>query len=190
MIRRLFPAARRYIENNSYGAEWKKEWLRERRVAHEDILRLYLEHYAGDHFKAFLHAEKAQLFMDNRELFDYYLRSLDAPEITDVITALETYEDQYKSESVEPASIVLLNLLHTLPDNRINMFDYDVRLKVTRVVYRLIRSLNAPDAIESAVKSILPEVVTLSAEYELIGMVGHTEGQGHELISEETAKKT
>ncbi len=160
MICRLFPAARRHIENNSYGAEWKKEWLRERRAAHEDILQLYLEHYAGDHLKAFLHAEKAQLFMDNRELFDHYLRSLDVSEITDVITALEVYEDQYKSESVEPASIVLLNLLHTLPDNRVNMFDYDVRLKVTRVVYRLIRSLKAPDVIESVVKSILPEVVT------------------------------
>lgn len=189
MICRLFPAARRHIENNSYGAEWKKEWLQERRVAHEDILRLYLEHYAGDHFKAFLHAEKAHLFMDNRELFDYYLRSLDASEVTDVITALEAYEDQYKSESIEPASIVLLNLLHTLPDNRVNIFDYDVRLKVTRVVYRLIRSLKVPDVIESAVKSILPEVVTLSAKYELIGMVGYTEGQGHELISEEASKQ-
>lgn len=189
MIRRLFPAARRHIENNSYGAEWKNEWLRERRVAHEDILQLYLEHYAGDHFKAFLHAEKAHLFMNNRQLFDDYLRSLDATQITDVITALEAYEDQYKSESVEAASIVLLNLLHTLPDNRVNMFDYDVRLKVTRVVYRLIRSLKAPDVIESTVKSILPEVVTLSAKYELIGMVGHTEGQGHKLISEEAAKQ-
>ncbi len=189
MICRLFPAARRHIENNSYGAEWKKEWLQERRVAHEDILRLYLEHYAGDHFKAFLHAEKAQLFMDNREIFDHYLRSLDVSEITDVITALEVYEDQYKSESVKPASIVLLNLLHTLPDNRANMFDYDVSTKVRRVVYRLIRSLKDPNLIESAVKSILPEITTLSAKFDLISMVGHIEGQGHKLISVEAAKQ-
>lgn len=189
IIRRLFPAARRHIENNIYGAEWKKKWLQERRVAHEDILQLYLERYAGDHLKAFLHAEKAQLFMDNRKLFDHYLRSLDVSEITDVITALEVYEDQYKSGSVEPASIVLLNLLHTLPDNRVNMFDYDANKKVRRVVYRLIRSLKDPNLIESAVKSILPEVVTLSAKYELIGMVGHTGRQGNELISEEVAKQ-
>lgn len=189
MICRLFPAARRHIENYCYGAEWKKEWLRERRVAHEDILQLYLEHFAGDHFKAFLHAEKAQLLMDNRELFDHYLRSLDDSERTDVITALEVYEDQYKSESVEPASIVLLNLLLTLPDNRTNMFDYDVSTKVRRVVYRLIRSLKNPNAIESSVKSILPEVTTLSAKFDLISMVGHIAGQGHKLISEETAKQ-
>lgn len=189
IIRRLFPAARRHIENNSYGAEWKKVWLRERRVAHEDILRLYLEHHVGDHFKAFLHAERAQLLMDNRELFDFYLRSLDSSEITDVITALETYEDQYKSESVEPASVVLLNLLYILPDNRVNMFDYDVHIKVERVVYRLISSLKEPDLIESVVKSILPEITTLSAKFDLISMVGHKEGRGHKLISVEAAKQ-
>lgn len=127
--------------------------------------------------------------MDNRELFDYYLRSLDSSEITDVITALEAYEDQYKSESVEPASIVLLNLSHTLPDNRVNMFDYDVRIKVERVVYRLIRSLKEPDLIESVVKSILPEITTLSAKFGLISMVGHIDGQGHKLISVEAAKQ-
>ncbi|MGE5631861.1 MAG: P-loop NTPase fold protein [Caulobacteraceae bacterium] len=189
MICRLFPAARRHIENYHYGAEWKKEWLRERRVAHEDILNFYLERIAGDHFKAFMHAEKAQLFMDNRELFDDYLHSLDASEITDVITALEIYEDQYNDKHVEPASIVLLNIMYELPNNRSSMFDYDVRLKVMRVVYRLIRSLKVPDIIESAVKSILPEVKTLSAKYELISIVGHKKGKGQELISEEAAKQ-
>ena len=187
MICRLFPAAQRHLENCSYGAEWKSGWLRERRVAHEDILHLYLEHFVGEHFKAFLNAEKAQLYMNNRKLFDNYLHSLNASEIVDTITALEAYEDQYKSEIVEPASIVLLNLLHTLPENRVNMFDYDTNTKVRRVVYRLIRSLKDPNAIESAIKSILPEITTLSAKYYLISIVGHKEGQGHKLISAEAA---
>lgn len=189
MIRRLFPAARRHIENTSHGAEWRNGWLRERRVAHEDILHLYFEHFTGDHLKAFLCAEEAHQYMNNRELLDYYLRSLDDSEITSVISALEVYEDQYKNDCVEPTSIVLLNLLYTLPDNRVNMYDYGVRLKIMRVVYRLIRSLKTPDLIEITVKSILPEVTTLSAKYDLIGMVGHIEGVGHKLISEEASKK-
>ena len=189
MIRRLFPAALRHIGNTSYGAEWRNGWLRERRVAHEDILHLYFEHFAGDHFKAFLYAEEAQQYMNNRELFDHYLRSLDASEITSVISALEVYEDQYKNDYVEPTSIVLLNLLYTLPDNCVSMLDFDVRIKVERVVYRLIRSLKDPKVIERTVKSILPEVTTLSAKYDLIGMVGHIEGIGHKLISEEAAKQ-
>ena len=41
MINHLFPAGGCYIGSASYGNSWKKEWLKERRVAHEDILRLY-----------------------------------------------------------------------------------------------------------------------------------------------------
>lgn len=189
MIRRLFPAGRRHIENNSYGAEWKNRWLREHRIAHEDILLLYFEHFTGDNFKAFLYAEKAQQYMNDRELFDSYLRSLDASEITNAISALEVYEDQYKNHCVEPTTIVLLNLACTLPDNRESMFDYDVRIKVERVVYRLIRSLKDPNVIESTVKSILPEITILSVKFDLIGMVGYLEGVGHKLIAEEAAKQ-
>ena len=38
VLRRLFPASIRHFENNSYGSDWLSEWLRDRRVAHSDIL--------------------------------------------------------------------------------------------------------------------------------------------------------
>jgi len=189
MICRLFPAARRHIDNYIYGEDQKKEWLRKRRVAHEDILNFYLERVTGDQFKAFLHAEKAMLFLDNRVLLDNYLRSLDANEIIDVISSLEIYEDQFTDKHVEPASIVLLNIMYELPNNYKSLFDLGVRHKVRRVVYRLIRSLRNPDPIERAVKSILPEVKTLSAKYELISLVGHKENIGHKLISQEASRQ-
>jgi predicted KAP-like P-loop ATPase len=59
MIERLFPAAQRHISNMHYGADWKGRWLRERRVAHEDILRFYLERVAGEGLKSFTDAEQA-----------------------------------------------------------------------------------------------------------------------------------
>lgn len=189
MIRRLFPAACRHIENNSYGAEWKNTWLRERRVAHEDILHLYFEHFSGEHFTAFTHAEKAYQYMNNRELFDCYLRSLSATDTANVIAALEVYEDRYQNDCVEPACIVLLNLLYTLPDNRKSMMDFGENIKITRVVYRLLRALKNPDEIENKVESILPEVTTLSARLDLIGIVGHIEGVGHKLISKVAAER-
>ena len=189
VITRLFPAARRHIENMHYGHEWKSEWLRNRRVAHEDILHLYLEHFVGEPLKAFLNAEKAWLFMNDCDLLNAYLRSLDISETTSVIASFEFYEEQYRPEHVEPASIVLLNLLPELPDNRKGMFDYDARTKVMRVVYRLIRSLKDPGLIETAVTSILPKINTLSAKNELIGIIGYAEGRGHKLVAEEAAKQ-
>jgi hypothetical protein len=69
------------------------------------------------------------------------------------------------------------------------MLELDTRLVVTRVTYRLLRSLKDPAAIEAATRQILPELKALSAKLELIGDVGYREGVGHELVSEKTAEE-
>lgn len=78
LIERLFPAAQRHIGGSNYGYEWKKEWLQNRRVAHENVLRLYLEYLVGEELKVFFNAEQAWVYMDNRDLLEGYLHSLDS----------------------------------------------------------------------------------------------------------------
>jgi hypothetical protein len=63
------------------------------------------------------------------------------------------------------------------------MFELDTRLVVTRVTYRLLRSLDNPAAVEAAARQILPELKSLSAKLELITHVGYREGAGHKLVS-------
>lgn len=189
MIERLFPAAVRHIGGSNYGTDWKSRWLRERRVAHEDILRLYLERVAGEGLQAFKDAEQAWLRMSDRFALDEYLRSLDVGRLRDVIATLEIYEDQFGQEHVVPGTIVLLNLLPELPERKGGMFELGTRLVVSRVTYRLVRSLKDPAAVESAVRVILPEVRSLSAKLELIRDIGYREGSGHKLVSEEAAKE-
>lgn len=97
-----------------------------------------------------------------------------------------------KSESpdqVVPATIVLLNLIPDLPERPRGMFDLDVRLVVTRVVYRMLRSLEDPGLVEAAVRRILPELHSLSLKLELIGSVGYREGVGHKLVTESVASE-
>jgi len=187
MIERLFPAALRHIKNNHYGAEWKNRWLQDRRVAHEDILRLYLERVAGDGLQAFADAEQAWICMTNRDAFNKRLRSLDPARLQDVIASLEIYEEQFSAAHVVPGVIVLLNLLPELPARPSGMFGFGGKLSVTRVAYRLLRSLKDPITIELAVRQILPEVESLSAKLDLIGQVGHREGWGHKLVTETAA---
>ena len=78
LIERVFPAGKRHIGGSHFGSDWKSRWLLERRVAHEDLLRLYLEQVVGEGLKAFTDAEQAWLLMADRGTFDSYLRSLDA----------------------------------------------------------------------------------------------------------------
>ena len=118
MIIRLFPAGQRHIVNNHYSADWKGRWLRERRVAHENILRLYLERVVGEGLRAFTDAEQAWTYMSDGQALDGYLRSLDAERLQDVIASLEAYEDQFAPQHVVPATIVLLNLLPGIPKRK------------------------------------------------------------------------
>jgi hypothetical protein len=187
MIERLFPAGQKHVGGSHYGGDWKGRWLRERRVAHEDVLRLYLERVAGEGLQAFTAAEQAWARMANRDALEAYLRSLDANRLQDIISSLEAYEEQFAPEHVVPGTIVLLNLLPGLPDRQRGLFGLDPRLVVGRVTYRLLRSLSNPAAVEAAVRQILPEVKSLSAKLELITDVGYREGAGHRLVSQEAA---
>lgn len=184
LVERVFPAARRHIGGSHYGSDWKGRWLRERRVAHEDILRLYLERVAGEGFQAFADAEEAWNRMADSGAFDGYLRSLDPERLQDIISSLETYEEEFRHEHVVPGSVVLLNLLPELPDRARGMFSFGKSMVVGRVVYRLIRSLKSPDAIEGAVREILPRIASLSSKLALIDTVGYRENVGHKLVSE------
>lgn len=188
LVRRLFPGGEHHVGGSHYGSDWKNRWLRERRVAHEDVLRLYLERVVGERLQAFSDAENAWARMTDKDALECYLHSLPGERVQDVISALEVYEDQFASEHVVPTTVVLLNLLPFLPERQRGMFDLGTRLVVGRVVYRLMRTLKEPQAVEAAVLEILPQVTSLSSKLELITDVGYREHAGHKLVSETAAK--
>jgi hypothetical protein len=187
VIGRVFPAARRHIENNHYGGEWKRRWLKDRRLAHEEMLRLYLERVAGPGLQAFSDGERAWTRMADQVKFEEYLRSLDRARLRDVIASLETYEPDFRPEHVVPGTTVLLNLLPDLPVGQSGMFELRPEMVVGRVFYRLLRSLQNPDSVADAVRQILPQVKTLSSKLELIDTVGYRENVGQKLVSEAAA---
>jgi ABC-type uncharacterized transport system ATPase subunit len=189
MIDRLFPFAQRHTGGTHYGGNSQKAFLKQRRVAHEAILRLYLEHVAGEELSNFYDAEKAWALMTDREALDGFLRSLDADRQEDVIRALETYEDDYRREQVVPTSIVLENLLEDLPKRPRGFLTMDTHMSVGRVVYRLLRSLEDELAVEKASGEILEELKSLSAKLELLTKIGYRENAGHKLVSEAAAAR-
>ncbi len=187
MIARLFPAGVHRVGGSHFGASWQSRWLRDRRMAHEDVLRLYLERVAGKGLQAFNDAQKAWSLFDDQEKLDRYLRSLPVERLQDVIAALENYEDEFKPQHVVPATTVLLNILPDLPERETGIFEFSTSLVITRVTYRLMKRLGDPAQVEAAAREILPRLKTLSAKLELISDLGYRENQGHKLISEAAA---
>ena len=183
LIERLFPAGLRYIGGSNYGPDWLGNWLTARRVAHAEILGLYLERVAGEGLWAFTDAERAFTIIDDEDALDTFLRSIDLSRLEDVIAALENYEGRYPIRGVPSATIVLLNLLPILPERPRGMLGADARIVVSRVVLRLLRQLPSPDEVERVVRDILPKLSTLSSRFHLILLAGHQENAGHKLIS-------
>ncbi len=188
LVRQLFPAGERHLGGSNFGPEWKKQWLRERRVAHEDVLRLYLERIVGEGLQAFSYAETAWAKMADQTALANYLHSLPIEVLQDVVSSLEAYEEHFAPEHVVPATVVLLNLQSRILERQRGFFDVHPRTTVRRVVYRLLSSLKGHQAVEMAVRDILPQVKSLSSKIDLIAHVGYRNGVGHKLVSEAMAK--
>jgi KAP family P-loop domain len=189
LIERLFMAAQRHISGMNYGGEWLRRWLRERRVAHADIFRLYLERVVGEGLLAFNQAEIAWAKMVDPDAFVAHLSALGRDQVVDTIASLEAYEDEVTPERVLPGVVSLLNMLPTLPETERGMFSLGTQMAVGRVVYRLIRSQNSETFVESVVRGALPLLQTAFAKLTLVQMVGHREGIGHRLVPENIAKE-
>lgn len=187
MIRLLFPAGERHASGSFYDG-WRDVWLRERRIAHEDILRLYLERFETEKLRTFMEmeAEQAWKYISDRAAFNKYLRSLDQTKLQHVIANLGVFEELFAPEHVVPGTIVLLNLL-PLPEQQRGMFDWSSNVTVIRVVYRLLKSLNNPTSIEEAVRQILPKLRSLSSKLRLINIVWYHKDASYRLVSEQMA---
>lgn len=189
LITRLFPAAQRHVGGSNYGDDWKAAWLRERRVAHPDVLRLYLERVEGSSLLALNRADTAWRLMPDQQKFEEFMSSVEPQFLEDTIASLQAYESEFDRPRVVPGVVVLLNLLPRIPERELGMFDFGKRITVTRVTLRLLRSLDGPVEVEEATESILPQLHSLSAKFELVRDVGNREGEGHGLVEPDSAAR-
>ena len=187
MISTLFPAAGAYLGGPTYGADWYRSWLRERRVARLEHLQYFLERVAGETLDDFALAETAWRKMSDAQAFDSYLRGLDVHRLTGVITALEAFEDEFELRHAFSGVTVLLNCLPDLPPRKRQFLELDTEGIVSRVVYRLMKSITDPQMTAETVSNALPNIRLLSGKQRLIEIVGHRESVGHGLVPKDLA---
>ncbi len=124
MIGRIFPHASRYL-HNSYGSGESLAYLiRNRRVAHSDLLAFYFERVAGRSLRSFWSAERVLVLMSSPEEAAAYLQGIEPSEWIDVIHSLEAFEGEYPVEAVVPGSVVLLNLINQMPKREREVFNF------------------------------------------------------------------
>ena len=183
LIQRLFPMATRYVDGGRFDAERRNDWIPNRRVAHVDVLRLYLEQTFDKRMLSQIEAELAFQHLTDLEAFQNILESLASDLRIEVIAALERFEDNFAPEHVVPAVTALLNFVSKIPWQRTGSLEPDPARVVARVVYRLLRCLNDPNAVETNVRSILPQLNSLTAKMRLITQLEYDKNVRHQLAS-------
>jgi hypothetical protein len=91
---------------------------------------------------------------------------------------------------VVPASRVLMNLVADIPDRERGIFDLmRPDLVVTRVVLRIFRRIEQASEAEkeATAQSIFDGIESLSSKLLFTNLIGHREGVGHGLVSEQFA---
>ncbi|PPF20876.1 P-loop NTPase fold protein [Rathayibacter sp. AY1A7] len=173
LVARVFPAGLQYTANNYHGSGSERIWRRNHLLAHRENLNHYFDRVASDGALAFRQAERAFEAMSSEAKFAEILDSIKPADLEGVISALETYEDEYDQEAVVPASTVLLNRISYIPDRpRKGMFDMmRPDLVVGRVIVRLLRTLTDVATRKAAVEEILEGVETWSSQLDLIESV-------------------
>lgn len=157
------------------------------RVAHENILRLYLEQTAPN-LLVFHNAQRALKAMGNKAAFEEFWHQQDPEKWWETLLNLEELEDEFLPEQVIPGATVMLNLLPSMPVLQQHPY-HDNRLAVIRVVLRLFRKLEDATAIENSMRKVLIKTHSLSSKMALIEQASYESKVQNKFISEVAVKE-
>lgn len=188
LIHRVFPAARRYVENHHYGGDFERVWRTKRQLAHIDFLNHYLDRTAPSGVASLRRAEIAYSLLRDGLALDSYMRSMNPDDLEDTISGLEAYQTSFTREQVVPGSSVLLNLIPAIPnrDPR-GMFDIIRRdMVVIRVVLRLFRSIEDVGERSALAHAVLDHVVAYSGKLAFLRVLGSSRNDEAGLVPADT----
>ena len=185
----LFPATQGFLGGSWYSQNSIPDWRKRRRVACEEVLRIYLQ--AGLDEGAIPSREVQDLIealTDEKELIRL-LDALDDQRFEAALERLEDFERDFPAAAVPVAVPVLVNRMRRLSPHYDGTWSMSPRLKAARVVLRLLRRVEAPEDLMAIMAVVLEKVDTVSGWLELVRMVGHRQSVGHKLVGENQAKE-
>jgi hypothetical protein len=175
LIRRVFPAAQRHIENNHYGADWKAIWRKEHRLAHLDFLAMYYDRMAPASLKAFRLAEGLRRAMDDPADFEAQLATIPSGELPDVLSSLESFQGDFPEEHIATSAAALLNQTHRVPPAQVFGFTLRPAIIVIRPVLRMLEQVADDVAREDIARAVFDATQSFSSKREFVESLGRRE---------------
>ena len=187
VFRILFPATHSALNVRLYVQVRESELRRDRRIGFEDVLKTYLN--AGLDESAVATAEIRELVeaLADESRLTQLLDSLNDRKIEETLERLGDFEVDFQADAVPIAVPVLVNFMAGLPDDDRGRFGISPRSTVSRVLSKLLKTVENPVTLGNHVRELLQRIHTLSGKLEIIELVGHQRGIGRGLISESLA---
>ena len=182
LIHRLFCGGRG--KHDRQGSEWPSQQLRNGRVVHGSIFRVYFSRVADDDLTASINSKRAFERLHDRNALEEFMRSQDPDTWTKILLFLwSMFSSNFTREHVEPGLVVFWNLLPDMP-RPASMFA-DEPLTVTRIVSEslLVRLLGSDDIV-GLTTNILRQLESYSSKVGLVNQISGVEIQNGTLFSE------
>ena len=183
----LFPATQGLVGNESYGAEWSGTWRKQRRVACEEVLRIYLNAGLDDGALALSEVQDLVGALTDQNQFAQLVDALDDQRFERALERLEDYQHEFPVEAVGIAVPVLVNRMRRLSAHSTGLH-VSPQMKASRVILRLLRRIENQNALADSVDGILAKIDTLSGRQCIVEMVGHRGRGANWLVDEDQAK--
>lgn len=183
----LFPATQEHLEGPPPSPNLDSTWRRERRVACEEVYRIYLSGGLDDLTVPADDIRDLLSVMTDRSRVGPLLESLDPRALEQILEQLEDYESEFTDEAAPVVVPILANLMGSLNDEFTGGLDFTPRFKARRIIYRLLRRIQDQNALGIQLGDMLSEVNSLSGKLCLIEIVGHREHVGHGMAAQSRA---
>ncbi len=183
----LFPVTQGFLGHGWYGETWVAEWRKQRRVACEEVLHVYFQAGIAEGEVSSSNVQELVGALSDEERLRRLLDTLDNQRFERILERLEDFEEEFPVEAVPIAVPALVNRMKRLSPHNAGMLSFSPRFKVTRVAYRLLRRIEAPNDLMSSMNAMVHKVETLSGWFQLLEMVGHRESVGHKLVDADQA---
>lgn len=188
LVERVFPAAKRFIGNMTYGTESLARWRRERRVAHPDVFAIYLQRTLPPGAVPAAIVDAIFNSFGDRAALDALLDGLSPGQLEECLSRLEAWQHDYSEPDASTIG-AFLRLMPRLREGRKGMYDFGADLAVERVVLRLLERSEDPAARLAIVEQVLGEGLPNASAISLLRLVGHDENAGHKLIPKEDTER-
>lgn len=182
----LFPLTQGYLGGSWYGPSFQPLWRRERRVASEEVFRIYLQLTLDDGALPTTEIEEIVNSLSDEERLATILDGLDEQRLERVLERLEDFEQDFPEDAVDIAVPLLVNQMGRLsPHSHTSaFFGMSPRFKAHRVIYRLLRRVRDSNYLVDRMPEIFEKIDTRSGLQCVIEILGHRENIGHKLIPE------